>query len=98
MPFRISFPCGVILRTWRMVKMNCGGMTGMGGGAEEEFPPSSKRASDDSGAMLSGTDGPRAADPAHARVRRPLGRDRRLGGGVRRRQARARRDVAARGR
>src|SRR5690242_10784397 len=26
MPFRISFPCAVIFRTWRIVKTNCGGM------------------------------------------------------------------------
>ena len=34
MPFRISFPCGVILRTWRMVKMNGGGIAGMSALAE----------------------------------------------------------------
>src|SRR5438067_1709240 len=60
MPFRISLPCGVILRTWRMVKMNGGGMAAWGSAARGEFPPSSKRASDVSGAMLSGTMGPAA--------------------------------------
>src|SRR5438067_12302547 len=60
MPFRISLPCGVILRTWRMVKMNGGGMAAWGSAARGEFPPSSKRASDVSGAMLSETMGPAA--------------------------------------
>src|SRR2546429_687439 len=60
MPFRISLPCGVILRTWRMVKMNGGGMAAWGSAARGEFPPSSKRASDVSGAMLSGSMGPTA--------------------------------------
>src|SRR5438046_1662103 len=60
MPFRISLPCGVILRTWRMVKMNGGGMAAWGSAARGEFPPSSKRASDVPGAMLSGTMGPAA--------------------------------------
>src|SRR5229473_4295930 len=99
MPFRISFPCGVILRTWRIVKMNCGGMAAHGGSAAGgEFPPSSKRASDIGCAMLSRVHGAGTADVARAGVRRALGCDGRLGGGLRRREARARRDVAARGR
>src|SRR5438876_10645102 len=38
MPFSISFPCAVILRTWRMVKMKGGGMSSRVSHAAANFP------------------------------------------------------------
>src|ERR1700756_32863 len=53
MPLRISFPCGVIFRTFRIVKMNCGAMRQRAIRAPGDFPPSSNGPRDDAAADVS---------------------------------------------